>query len=1292
MKQPLRFFYLLLLAVSFFSIKSNAQCGSLIAAVSTTESRCAATGSIIISASGGVAPIDYQYRISAGPITTPYTSTNIIGGLPPGTYTVIVRDVTANCTNTIENVIVTGSYITPAVFYNSTAITCMNGADGTISVASQTGGRPAYSFKIVTPSPSQVGTISSTGTFTGLIPGTYKIEMTDSCGAVQTRNQTVGNYTWSIRATTNVTKPSCQNIRVSVLLTNNNGTNSPNAIYTGFQYGISRFAGDTTWFASTPFNFNIGLYRSATILVKDNCGNILTKPWTDAAPSVSATVATSNLLCSTFTATVTGQTNMSAASTTYCLYDATNTNAIGVCQTSPVFNNLSYNDYTIRIVEACYDTTILRTISPIKPKPAVASTISYTNTCVDFTATVTGQTNINNPQYCLYLNGNTTAVSCNTTGIFTNLIYGTDYCITVQNDPLCYNTLITRCFTAIRPIQSVGNNLTITNITCGAFMVSVNGQVNLNNPQYCLYNNLNVLLSCNSTGVFNNLPVGNYCIKMQNDVACFDTLITRCFSLTTPAPSVDAAATISNQTCTTFTATITGLTNLSNPIYKLFDASNNIQIGVDQSNPVFTLIPYGSYCIRVINDALCYDTTITRCFTATIPPLTLDGHPHPTCALLGATTIDVEFLSGLAPFTAKIYSPTGVLLGTAVSSNGYYEFFNMPALPAAAQYKVTVTDACGRIDSIGISTDQYYMDRTITKTAKCPSGTFPNGTGDVKLVISENIGSNFTSKIIKKNGVALTINPTSTSNSHHINNYIGLEPATYIFVTRSTLCGTDLYDTIVVPNYTYPNLTASKNFQCDNGSQSVVAAVTNGAPPYLYQIFGSVPISPSISTAYQSSNIFNFNTGTTYSLVRLRVLDACANASINDVGFQPIVTPIIQRDRNCFLDSVILTTDTIPGASYNWYKRTYNPTDSVLVGTSKKFVIPFLLAADTGLYICKTTFASGCASRISYKMVNGNCKATLGNRVWLDNGDGGGISNNGVQDGTEHGVANTSITLRSNGVDGLLGTSDDIIIGNAVTDSLGIYSFIDLEPGNYHIKVIPPSNYNFTLQTNTTDDNYKTGISTTGSDVNSAGWSYGINLIAGENNENIDAGLISTLVLPIKIISFTAVQKSNQVQLNWSVAEQINVANYEVQTCTDGRTFKTILVTVASSSLSEGYNAIHQNPSTGLNYYRIKSIDKDGSISYSEIRKVTFGKGGDVVIYPNPVSTGVVNITLIGNRVNKSATMSILSMEGKLISQQQIAKISQTETIDVSVLANGSYIIKLITDTEVVNKTIQVSR
>lgn len=143
----------------------------------------------------------------------------------------------------------------------------------------------------------------------------------------------------------------------------------------------------------------------------------------------------------------------------------------------------------------------------------------------------------------------------------------------------------------------------------------------------------------------------------------------------------------------------------------------------------------------------------------------------------------------------------------------------------------------------------------------------------------------------------------------------------------------------------------------------------------------------------------------------------------------------------------------------------------------------------------------------------------LGNRVWSDDGAGGGTGSNGVQDGAEPGVAGITVTLYRNGVDGLAGTGDDVLVGSTLTDAYGNYQFNNLAltdltnattiaQTSYNIKVTAPPNYVFTLQTNTTDDNNTTGISTTGSDVNVLGVSYGIQLTAGENNPNIDAGLI----------------------------------------------------------------------------------------------------------------------------------------------------------------------------------------
>jgi SdrD B-like domain/Secretion system C-terminal sorting domain len=306
--------------------------------------------------------------------------------------------------------------------------------------------------------------------------------------------------------------------------------------------------------------------------------------------------------------------------------------------------------------------------------------------------------------------------------------------------------------------------------------------------------------------------------------------------------------------------------------------------------------------------------------------------------------------------------------------------------------------------------------------------------------------------------------------------------------------------------------------------------------------------------------------------------------------------------------------------------------------------------------------------------------ASVGDFVWND------LDALGTQSAGEPGVPGIIVTLYD--------ANTNAVVGTAITDGNGKYliSKIPVAAAGTSFYIIfsnLPAGALFTTQT----DNVTAGDATLGSDANTAtGRTSNFTLIPGQYLPTVDAGIKNIQLLPIKITSFTAVPKGNQVNLQWIVSEQGNVATYEVETSADGRNFANITTVSSNGNQGATYDAVHIAPVVGINYYRIKTVEKDGAISYSEIRKVTFGKGGDVIIYPNPVSTGVVNISLTGSMIGKSATVSILSMDGKLISQQQIANTSQTETIDVSRLANGSYVVRLITTTEVVNKTIQVIR
>jgi hypothetical protein len=678
---------LLLIAFLPLAVVSQA-CNLLTATYETTESRCAATGSILVHASGGSGT--YQYKVT-GPVTSNYTSSNLIVGLSAGKYLVYIKDLVTNCLYAQDSVTVAGNYTAPSFALVSTSVTCLNGNNGTITVTGVTNGRSPFSYKIVAPSASGAGTTNTTGIFTGLVSGSYLIQLSDSCGAIQTRNILVDNFLWFINSYA-VTKISCDSIAVVITLRDDKGNITPSPVFNGFTYGASVIPGDTSWYPANSFRYYKGKKHSVKLFAKDACGNTQMVVWNDnAIPSVNNNVNISNRACSTFTATVRGQANLTNPN--YCIYNSSN--AVVTCNTTGVFTGLSYGSYCIKISDTCYDTTITRCFTVARPVPALDINVSIVKTCNSFTAAITGQVNISSPNYCLY-NASNVLILCNTTGVFTDLPFGT-YCIKMTNNPACYDTVITRCFTVLRPVPQLGQLVTITNRTCSTFTAIMDDAADWDNPQFCLYTPAHVVLVCNTTGVFDNLPYGTYCIEVANNAACYDTTIIRCFTVIKPTPVIDAYPVISNKTCTSFTAAITGQTNVTNPQYCLYD-NNNVLISCNTTG-IFAGILYGSYCIKMQNDAACYDTLITTCFAEAGIPLSFSLSAKKSCTTIGATDLKVTFSSGTPAYSLALYSPTGGLLQTASTSSASYTFLSIPGLVSPLKYKVVVTDFCGRMDS-----------------------------------------------------------------------------------------------------------------------------------------------------------------------------------------------------------------------------------------------------------------------------------------------------------------------------------------------------------------------------------------------------------------------------------------------------------------------------------------------------------------------------------------------------------------------------------------------------------------
>jgi Secretion system C-terminal sorting domain len=1130
-----RLLMLMILSACIITESFAQTCPGLTVTYTATESRCMATGTLQINAAGGSGTYNYK---ASGPSATAFTSSSLITGLQPGTYTITVKDIIANCTLDVNNVVITGSYSDPRFAVTSSDVTCNNGNDGTISIASLQYGRSPFVYTIVAPSPSAVGTTNTTGTFTGLTPGMYSVELRDSCGGVQTRSIGVQNYSWSITSSS-VTLSSCTMYNALLGLTDSKGnTNAAGSAFNGFTYGIVNTVGDTTWTASRSFNFDLLQRRIVTLVAKDRCGMVQALNWTNTAvpsvfanatisstvcsgfnaaisgqqnltnptyslvdnfgnpvpgqpanstgvftnipygsycvritntcydtvitrcfsqaqavPNVTGAVAISAYTCTTVTATVTGQSNLTnpiyrlfntsgtqigpdnstgvftnvpygtytiqvidgctgavftipvnavkrtrsvAANATvsgntcttfnasisgqtnltnpqYCLVDNFGNAVPGFpCNTTGVFNNIPYGQYCINITDGCGDTTIQRCVNVTRPVPTIGSNVVSNRTCSGFTITVTGGTNLfSGAVYCLVDNfGNPIpAIPCNTTGVFTNIPYGT-YC--VQMTANCSGTLLTNCVTTAAPVPSVGP-ASITNTTCAGFRVTVTNQQNLTTPSFCLFDNLNNQIgSCNSSGIFDVTGFGTYHIVTTD--GCTGTQLTTNFTVVKPIASVGAAVNFSNQACSTFTADIVGETNLTNPAYYL---KNSLGVVIaNNATGTFNNIAYGSYCIDIVSS--CADTTIQRCFTVAANPIITNVTAAPSCTL-STSDITVQITTGFGPFTIDVYDDLNNLVRTTTTASNNVVLTGLPTVVIGQTFRVVVSSSCAAPATQFVTAQRSVFNRTPTVLPKCPSGTWAAGSSDLQVIATSNLAP-VNMSITKKNAVATTINYANRTGNTFL--FTDLEPATYIITYNLGSCVQTVNDTIVVGPYQYPNLSQSAAYQCDNNSFSVGASVNGGVSPFSYEVIGNSPSIPSIVSPKQASPVFTVSNGIKYTLVRLRATDACGNATLNDVSILPLANTIVRATSDCYYNDITLTTDTVPNASYTWYKMT-SATDSVLVGSTIGFNIPYMMPADTGMYVARMSVNSGCLTKLSYFHLTGNCGGLLPVKVVL---------------------------------------------------------------------------------------------------------------------------------------------------------------------------------------------------------------------------------------------------------------------------------------------------------------------
>lgn len=178
--------------------------------------------------------------------------------------------------------------------------------------------------------------------------------------------------------------------------------------------------------------------------------------------------------------------------------------------------------------------------------------------------------------------------------------------------------------------------------------------------------------------------------------------------------------------------------------------------------------------------------------------------------------------------------------------------------------------------------------------------------------------------------------------------------------------------------------------------------------------------------------------------------------------------------------------------------------------------------------------------------------------------------------------------------------------------------------------------------------------------------------------------------LPIELLNFNAVKQVDDVLLQWSTATEINSSHFEIERSADAQMFSKIgdNVTAAGNSNTEkNYTLLDIEPYNGINYYRLKQVDFDGTTEYSNIISVDFDNSlYDISIVPQPA---LQNVELyFKSAVKSSVNIDIYDPTGRKVIETffEIQTGRNVVNLDLNYIANGLYFLTISNDKETLKR------
>jgi hypothetical protein len=173
----------------------------------------------------------------------------------------------------------------------------------------------------------------------------------------------------------------------------------------------------------------------------------------------------------------------------------------------------------------------------------------------------------------------------------------------------------------------------------------------------------------------------------------------------------------------------------------------------------------------------------------------------------------------------------------------------------------------------------------------------------------------------------------------------------------------------------------------------------------------------------------------------------------------------------------------------------------------------------------------------------------------------------------------------------------------------------------------------------------------------------------------------SNVILPLKLLSFNAAYNQSTVDISWTITDEENMLNYNIERSVDGKNFISINAQQASHSLLQKtyYFTDGSLPDAQKLYYRLRMEDINGTITYSNIAIVNVKTvEGNLQISPNPAKN-FINLNFSSAETG-DCLIDIINSEGaRLLSYRKHVVAGQNRLLinEINNFPSGTYIIRL---------------